>query len=984
MRRTMSLRRVVVIGLLLSAMLAAFAWWREQENIDALLQQAQRAFVRENYAEAERIMRRLLAEDAENIRGWLLQARTQRAQGRWDSALASYDRISDDGTTIALAARCEAGDLLLFQLRKLTAAEEQFRRAVAQDPHSGTANNRLAFLLGMQTRQWASIPFRLAMIRLNAFDLGHLAALCRGDHLPQEEELRAFHAADSDNAGVLLALGRVALASQNRQQAEQFLERAVRAAPQLIEAQLAWGDLLIDAGRHDEFVTWYARLPSEAWQHPGIWVVAGRKAARDGDHRAAARCFWEAVRRDAAHREANYQLGQALTALGDADRATPFLGRAQNLQKYADLAQTAWNTEQPATMQQTGRLAEQLGLLWEAYAWARIALQRDPRQRWAQRLLARCQPELAQQPLERTAAAANPARQIDLSAFPLPDWSPDGSSRRADPTPRTASVAVGFEDQASQTGLRFVYRNGGRPLTDGQQRMYEVMGGGAAALDYDGDGWPDVYLTQGGDAPPDSGEQEYSDRLFRNDGGFRFVDTTAEAGIAETSFSQGVAVGDIDNDGFPDLYVANVGRNRLYHNNGDGTFSDITAFSGATGRRWTTSCAMADLNLDGNPDIYAVNYLTGKDVFTRICTSSRGVPLSCFPQYFPAAQDQLFLSLGDGRFECVTSEAGIVHPDGRGLGIVVGNFDQTRGLDVFVANDVGRNFLFSNRTPRAGGRPVFQERGLEAGVGLNAAGEFEASMGVAAGDSDGNGLIDLFVTNFEDETNTLYRQRALGQFVDATRAAGLDAPSLRWLGFGTQFLDGELDGDLDLLVANGHINDYRETDRPYAMPPQYFENLGDGRFIEVEPEHLGPYFASAHLGRALARLDWNRDGREDAIIQHLGTPAALLTNLARRHGNWLAVRFCGVDSDRDAIGATVQIKAGHDTVVRQLTAGDGFHASNERILTFGLGSATVVDEMRITWPSGRDQVYRNLTGNQMVVCIEGAPAILSVHSGSSR
>ncbi|MBW3599040.1 MAG: CRTAC1 family protein, partial [Planctomycetes bacterium] len=319
-----------------------------------------------------------------------------------------------------------------------------------------------------------------------------------------------------------------------------------------------------------------------------------------------------------------------------------------------------------------------------------------------------------------------------------------------------------------------------------------------------------------------------------------------------------------------------------------------------------------------------------------------------------------------------TQEAGIVLPDGKGLGIVAGDFAGEGRVSLFIANDTTPNFYLVNQAA-PGERPQFADRALIAGLGLNEEGRTEACMGVAAGDADGDGRLDLFITNFESDSNTLYRNTDGRLFLDATRDARLREPSLPMLGFGTQFLDADLDGRLDLVVANGHIDNFGAGAAAYQMPPQFFHNLGAGRFAEAKAETLGSYFQGRYLGRGLARCDWNGDGREDVVISHLDAPAALVTNRTTPAGNSLSIRLSGVTSARDAIGAVVRAKAGDAVLVRQLTAGDGYQASNQRTLHFGLGDRDRVDELTIHWPSGQIDTAEGLEAGRGYLFIEGRP-----------
>jgi hypothetical protein len=481
-----------------------------------------------------------------------------------------------------------------------------------------------------------------------------------------------------------------------------------------------------------------------------------------------------------------------------------------------------------------------------------------------------------------------------------------------------------------------------------------------------------VYLTQGCRWPPVAGQTEHLDRLYRNLGDGRFKDVTAASKLAEDRFSQGAAAGDFDNDGFADLYVANVGVNRLYLNQGDGTFRDVGAAAGINAEGWTTSCLLADLNGDGLAEIYDANYIQGDGVYEKRCFQ-QGRGRACPPTIFEPQPDRFYLNLGDGRFEDRGESAGLRPPGGNGLGLVAGDFDGSGRLNLFVANDQDANFYFVNRAPAPGASPSFVEQGVLSGLAYDGDGKAQACMGVAAGDANGDGRLDLFVTNFYQESNTLYLQDAGGLFADATAASGLRAPSYEMLGFGAQFIDGELDGHPDLVLTNGHIDDFSHQGIPYEMPAQYFRGLGDGTFAQPPAGDLGPFFQQKRLGRGLARLDWNRDGKEDFVVSHLDSPAALATNTSRRTGHFLAVQLRGRQSSRDAIGATVTVEAGGRSTKQWLTAGDGYQASNQRQLIFGLGKETRVDKLSIRWPSGAEQEFRDLASNREWIFVENSP-----------
>lgn len=527
-----------------------------------------------------------------------------------------------------------------------------------------------------------------------------------------------------------------------------------------------------------------------------------------------------------------------------------------------------------------------------------------------------------------------------------------------------------FVDEAHAAGVDFRYDNGDDPAVPGMM-LYQNFGGAVAVLDYDEDGWPDLYFAQGGRLGSEGGEGAASglpNRLYRNLGGRRFADATSPTGTGDVSYGQCVAVGDYDCDGFSDVYVANIGRNRLYRNNGDGSFSDVSEAAGLTTEKWTAGCMLADLNGDGFAEIYDVNYLAGSGPFTQVCPVAGQVhPRSCKPDLFEAEQDRLLVNLGDGTFSDVTGAAGISAADGKGLGVVAIPQAEGRLPDVFVSNDTTPNFLFVNETAPGSGLLRFFERASESGVAVDFGGYTQAGMGIAVADADHDMRLDVFVTNFYNEFNTLYLQESPGQFVDATQASRLAAPSRQLLGFGTQFLDFDLDGWEDLVVANGHVDDYRFEGVPYQMRPQLFRNLGGAEFQELG-DAAGGVFRTARLGRGLARLDWNGDGRPDFVVSNIHAPVTLASNTHPNPGNFVKLLLRGRVSNRDAVGARLTVRYGTTERLIAVMGGGGYGAANDREQLIGTGAAERVDELRVQWPSGRVDVHEDLaTGGRWVV-----------------
>ena len=945
---------------------------REPEpEISELMASADTAFAERDFATAHQLAEKILKRDPKDARAIVMAGKCLDAQ---DCPLASVDvlsKIPPGQPPYSTEAACLAGDLLFLKLYRPAEAEKFYRQALRDDPSSLEANDHLAIVLGLSGQWWRQIPARLSIVGAGKSTRLHLLVLALAENaLVNPELVGPLQTVSPNDPLVLLAAARLAVEDEEHQRAIALLNRALQRSPGLVQAHVRLGTIFFEHGEAGKFYEWSRNLPPTANGHPSVWALRGRWALRHSRPRAALRCFCEAIQRDPNNLEALCQAGRILVSMKRTEQATPFLLRAKSLQEFLNAVKAADAEDALAEKKMAATLAESLGNHREAHGWASLAASHRQSPVWAREITLRLKKELPQLPLQRTHPKHNPVRTFDYRGLPLPEISNLGAAPVMKIPDRDSSGRFSFKNRAASAGVHFQYFNSSQNVANGTQRMYEVMGGGVAVLDFNADQLPDVYFTQGCRWPVEESAVEHLDRLFLNTGDGRFVDVTASCGIRENRFSQGVAVGDIDSDGFPDLLVANIGRNCLYHNDGDGTFTDISQEVGFNRTDWTLSCAIADLSGDGHPDLYFVNYLKGPDIFTRTCGPRKnGV---CLPQHFPAADDRLYWNTGSGGFRDVTETSGINAAGGKGLGIVVGSFGRSRGLNVFVSNDTVANFYFENQGPGQNGVPRFRETSLLSGLAMNATGRAEACMGIAAGDADGDGAIDLFITNFHGESNTLYRQLPDGFFDDETMIRGLHQPSMSKLGFGTQFLDADLDGRLDLIVANGHIGNFRSDGwAEYQMRPQFFENAGNVGFREADSVSLGPYFTRKVLGRSLARLDWNRDGKEDAIISNLDAPVALLENTTQKTGGFLALHLRGVRTNRDAIGTIVRVETQNRNMTRQLTAGDGFQASNERILVFGLGEDRIVKKMTVFWPSRRREEFTSIPANSRWFLIEG-------------
>ncbi len=525
-----------------------------------------------------------------------------------------------------------------------------------------------------------------------------------------------------------------------------------------------------------------------------------------------------------------------------------------------------------------------------------------------------------------------------------------------------------FADEAEARGLVFPFDNG---CTDLRQ-IPETMSGGVAVLDFDGDGWLDVYAVQGGPFPPPDANPPFGDRLFRNHGDGRFVDVTAASGLARCpgGYGHGIAVGDYDNDGRSDLFVTRWGSYALYHNLGEGRFQDVTSESGLGGDRdWPTSAAWADLDNDGDLDLYVCHYLKWDPKNPELCESpdhpGQGHTY-CDPRGSPALPDHVFRN-DRGRFTDVTRAAGILDREGRGLGVVAADLDGDGRTDLFVANDTTANYFFLNR-----GGFRFSEQGMESGLTASAEGGYLAGMGVACGDFDGDGRIDLAVTNFFNQSTTLYHNHGGGLFSDRSAETGLAVATRQVLGFGLAALDANNDGWLDLVQANGHVADFRPS-IPREMNAQLLLGDGMGRFVDVS-DRAGKPWQIPRLGRGLALADVDNDGYTDVLLVSQNAPLALMRNQSRSQGHYLALALEGTASNRDGAGARVAVTVSGQTRVTARFGGGSYLSASDPRLHFGLGRAQIVDRVEVTWPSGRRDSYRDLPANTGYRLREGAAA----------
>jgi enediyne biosynthesis protein E4 len=572
----------------------------------------------------------------------------------------------------------------------------------------------------------------------------------------------------------------------------------------------------------------------------------------------------------------------------------------------------------------------------------------------------------------------------------------------AGPAPANARPLAWFTDIAPKAGLTMHNVFGGVTT---KKYIIETTGTGVAIFDFDNDGWPDIFIVNGTklEGPP-AGEPAPSNHLYRNNHDGTFTDVTQKAGLTHTGWGQGVCVGDYDNDGNADLYVTYYGKNVLYHNNGNGTFTDVSDKAGVagTGKAWGTGCAFVDYDRDGHLDLMVSNYVdfdlsTAPAPGDRVNCLWKGVPVMCGPQGLPGAKNILYHNRGDGTFEDVAKKAHIDQTDATyAFSVTTFDYDDDGWPDIFIACDSTPSILYHNN--RDG---TFKDVAVTSGAAFNEDGRSQAGMGSTAGDFNGDGRLDIFKTNFSDDTSTLYRNNGDGTFDDVTYKAGLGL-NTKYLGWGAMFLDFDNDGWPDLLLVNGHV--YPEVDSEhlgsnFQEPRILYHNNGNATFTDISAS-AGPGITSASSSRGLAIGDLWNDGKLSAVVSNMNAPPSLLVNQVRTANHWIGFRAIGAwgnssqtrtgaaaktaesdaaaspaaatKSTRDAIGARIRVKAGPRILIDEVRSGSSFDSNNDMRVHFGLGAATKIDWVEVRWPSGLLERFENLKVDAIQTLKEGS------------
>lgn len=933
-----------------AVLVAAFLWWFRPPVNHQAQQQIAAAFAAEDDTTVLQLAGHLISQDQLDADSALLAARAARRRSQSEQALDFLELIpwNPDSATSRLA-RLEQADIHESSGRLATAA--RLLRAMITQTGDSSARRKLARLLAGVGMSFDAVHVLRGEAAEEVAEIADARLLLKnGVRRYTPSQLERFFELHPEDPLVCYGMVTQALLRRDATDAKRLLRTALPDSPAL--GRLRARHRLRSEGTTSAVLQtlreqWTAA--GTAAVHPELLLVTAEAAHAAGQTQLGLGCLKACLDRFPWH-PAPLHLAANLASESHMDLARNFRHLAAAIDTLERLLPDQSADRSGLTHQRT-QIAEQLfhlGRLQEAQYWARRSLQSGAPQPAARRILmASAAPDFE-----------HPARQLPvLQTGQLMKWL---SAPQSDDRPTTPSSLM-LTDVAQQSQLDFLYDNG-RSLDRPGLLMHEWTGGGLAVIDIDHDSWPDAAFTQGIAAASATTSHH---RLFRNRRGRRFQDASVALPALAGRFGQGIAAGDVNNDGFTDLYIASTTTNLLLLNLGDGTFARSDALPADAS--WTTSCGIADLNGDQQPDLYDVNYVQGETVFTQMCDHD-GRPRICAPTDFEPAADRILLNSGDGSFAEATSfaEQQVAAHSGAGMGLLVGCFTDAFIPQVYIANDEYANQLWTY-DPTA---DRWDDQASINGLAVDAEGRPRGSMGIAMNWGPDQQR-QVFVTNYFSEANDLFREVTGGTYVAAAAETGLAAASFHQLGFGTQFADLNGDGRDELFVANGHLDDFTFLGHPYRMQAQLFQPAGR-RFREI---NAGSYFDRPEIGRAAATIDWNRDGRTDLLVGHLYQPVALLENQSHDSSPQVALRLIGRSCARDPIGSTVSRPTSDGLQIRQLTAGDGYQCSNERLLRFaGPQHTRSADpaELTVQWSGGATSVYR------LPVSRDAAPSMVIV------
>jgi len=913
--------------------------------------------------EAWRLVKQLIVSRPNDPELMFLTARVMAGRKDLSGAMKQLERIPRDSPQWGPATG-QAAEWLVAE-GEFPEAEAKLLTLVKEYPTAVPALRLLARIYNAQGRRWEASRYLDRLIRLGDFTSSELmATVDLRDFYGDDTAYAAFAAKQPENPYVRFAAIRAKLLKNSYEVFLEELQEMSRLHPEMREPWVWSATSLMELERWDDLIAWMQTPVKGADKHPEYWYALGGLMLRTHRFPEAARAFSECIRLDRRHVAAYQGLADALLELNrvdDAQRVRKFGNDLTSINDYAQ--QISYKYGDPKLYSVISGLYAAMGDEVASFGWAATGatLGHLP------------MTDALKDQLQALRKGRTSIPQV-LEGLPIEDWPIPQLPSNVKVDMADTSLAqnlsaspIRMEDVAQRLGIDGSYHNGSK--TGRSWYTIEGVGGGVNVLDYDMDGWPDLAFSEAGDSPIEAKPAYKPKTLYRSIAGSAFREISNAAGLADVGYGQGIGVSDLDQDGFPDVLIANLGESRVYRNNGDGTFEYIVVPQPDTQSLWNSSIHAADLNGDGLPDLLASAYLHGEEAITRWCEVRNSKRGSCNPKMFPPGKNRILYSRGDWSWSEPDPELSESIRRGYTLGTLVTNLDGKNGNDVFFANDVSPNALLLSQRDSSTGELRLVEMAASAGVAVDSIGRAQACMGIACGDQNRDGLLDLIVTNFYNEVSTLYLQTLPGIFVDGTRRSKLGIPTVDQLSFGCQLTDLDSDGWLDFIAVNGHIDDLREENIPLQMPTQILRNE-NGQFRWLRDPSPGLYFDGKYVGRGLQMLDYNRDGKPDLVATHIDRSAALLENQTPSSHRFIQLELIGTRSEREAIGARVRIECGDESWVTGMHDGEGYFGSNERLIHVGLGDKSSVDLLRIEWPSGQVEEFRNLESDRRYRAIE--------------
>ncbi len=928
----------------------------------SVLAEVRAAYERKAYDEAATAVYQLLIQRPDDPDVLLLAARIEAARSKPDLAVALASSIDLKSPLGKAAAELRYRQSLLA--RDGRQAELALQDLVSLEPDNASWQHERWQLFNLQGRRQDASELAEQFCRHGtATDSELLSLIRRTDSYP------SFMPRDRMPEEVFFAglgVARWYFTQKDYARAIEELERAELSSTLNPEAIALWGRLLAETQGVEKIPAWNARCTDEVKQFGDYWAALGTIFVDRGEYQAAARALLEAIYRNPTDRVCYQRMGRVLEALNNPDDAAQF--RYQGI----CIADTERGAEQlieaPSRLGIKSTMAKKMMELQRPFETLGWTLSTLPATSSRERTIIGQQlDQLRQNPVALTMASEAALFGLNRADFTLGD-ALQRITGNADPVAAKFSATVDattlaiprLVNVAEAVGLDFQwYPDEQAEITS--IPIYKSVGGGIAVIDYDLDGWPDVYLAQGSGKPPLQ-VGKMSNVLYRNQGG-RFKNATKMSQCEDFNYSSGQAIGDVNQDGFPDLYIGNLGRNRLLINNGDGTFADVSERITAHVDTFTTSVAIADINGDALPDIFEGNYIEMEGAFALPEVGPDGQEQQPSPLKHYAQSDRWFRNLGNGKFDAQFIDEKIAKP-GTSLGVVVTDFNHDGLNEVFVGNDVRANhYLIQDQ--QGGFRNAADALGCANGFN----GAPTGCMGIATGDFDRDGRIDLQIANFYDESANLFLQTPSQTFVDAAIRYQFNRLTLPYVGFGTKSFDADRNGWIDFAVTNGHIFDTTAEGEPFQMPPQFLVAKGD-HYEQVNVEDPSGYWGRQYLGRAMSTIDFDRNGTIDLLIGHLDAKLALLSNETQTAGRYVQFEFIGTSSERDAIGARIVVEAAGQSFSQWVTAGDGYFSNDEPVIEIGLGTVQSIDAVHVHWPSGKQQSFDDVKLDSRYLVVE--------------